>query len=256
MRILLSNDDGVHSPGLALLEKIAREFSDDVFIVAPESDQSGVAHSLSLTDPLRVREISPRHFAVRGTPTDCVILAVRKLMDRPPDLVLSGINKGQNVAEDVTYSGTIAAAMEGALLGIPSIALSQAYNFFASRDDIPWDCAKTHASGVLRRLMAAGVPHNVLMNVNFPPCLAAEVKGVAITLQGRRSPDLMYIEDRLDGRGNPYHWIAFRRSDFTPGAGTDLEALEQKLISITPLKLDLTDHPTVTTLASAFEAPR
>jgi len=256
MRILLSNDDGVHSPGLALLEKIAREFSDDVFVVAPETDQSGVAHSLSLSDPLRIREISPRHFAVKGTPTDCVILAVRKLMDRPPDLVLSGINKGQNVAEDVTYSGTIAAAMEGALLGIPSIALSQAYNFFVNRQGIPWDCAKTHVSGVLRRLMAAGVPQNVLMNVNFPPCSAEEVKGVAITVQGRRSADLMYIEDRLDGRGNPYHWIAFRRGDFTPGAGTDLEALEENLISITPLKLDLTDHPTVTTLASVFEVER
>jgi 5'-nucleotidase len=256
MRILLSNDDGVHSPGLALLEKIAREFSDDIFIVAPEYDQSGVAHSLSLTDPLRIREISPRHFAVKGTPTDCVIVAVRKLMDRPPDLVLSGINKGQNVAEDVTYSGTIAAAMEGALLGIPSIALSQAHDFFAGREGFPWDCAKTHAASVLRRLIAAGVPHDVLMNVNFPPCPAGDVKGVAITVQGRRSPDLMYIEDRLDGRGNPYHWIAFRRADFTPGAGTDLEALEEKLISITPLKLDLTDHPTVTTLASIFEVER
>ena len=256
MRILISNDDGVHAEGLALLERIARQLSDDLFIVAPEYDQSGVAHSLSLSDPLRIREISPRHFAVKGTPTDCVIVAVRKLMDRPPDLVLSGVNKGQNVAEDVTYSGTIAAAMEGALLGIPSIALSQAYNFFADRQGLPWDCAETHAVSVLRRLLAEGVPHNVLMNVNFPPCSAAEVAGVAITVQGRRSPDLMYVEDRLDGRGNPYHWIAFRRADFTPGAGTDIEALEQKLISITPLKLDLTDHPTVTTLASVFEAQR
>jgi len=256
MRILISNDDGVHAEGLALLERIARELSDDIFIVAPEYDQSGVAHSLSLSDPLRIREISPRHFAVKGTPTDCVIVAVRKLMDRPPDLVLSGVNKGQNVAEDVTYSGTIAAAMEGALLGIPSIALSQAYNFFGEPQGFPWDCAEAHAVSVLRRLLAAGVPQNVLMNVNFPPCSAAEVAGVAITVQGRRSPDLMYVEDRLDGRGNPYHWIAFRRADFTPGAGTDIEALEQKLISITPLKLDLTDHPTVTTLASTFEAQR
>lgn len=243
MRILLSNDDGVHAPGLALLEKIARQFSDDIFVVAPESDQSGVAHSLSLTDPLRIREISPRHFAVRGTPTDCVIVAVRKLMDRPPDLVLSGVNNGQNVAEDVTYSGTIAAAMEGALLGIPSIALSQAYDFFSGRREGHWDCVEAHAASVLRRLIAAGVPQNVLMNVNFPPCPAEDVKGVAITVQGRRSADLMYVEDRRDGRGNPYHWIAFRRADFTPEAGTDLEALEKRLISITPLKLDLTDHP-------------
>ena len=257
MRILLSNDDGVHATGLALLEKIARELSDDIFVVAPEFDQSGVAHSLSLTDPLRIREISPRHFAVKGTPTDCVIVAVRKLMiDRPPDLVISGVNSGQNVAEDVTYSGTIAAAMEGALLGVPSIALSQAYDFFAGRPNISWDCVETHAAAVLRRLIAAGVPHNVLMNVNFPPCPGSDVKGVAITVQGRRSADLMYVEDRRDGRGNPYHWIAFRRADFTPEAGTDLKALEENLISITPLKLDLTDHPTVTTLASFFEAER
>ena len=137
MRILISNDDGVHAEGLALLERIARQLSDDLFIVAPEYDQSGVAHSLSLSDPLRIREISPRHFAVKGTPTDCVIVAVRKLMDRPPDLLLSGVNKGQNVAEDVTYSGTIAAAMEGALLGIPSVALSQAYISSASPRGFP-----------------------------------------------------------------------------------------------------------------------
>ena len=128
MRILLTNDDGIHAAGLKLLELIAGELSDDVTVVAPENDQSGVAHSLSLSDPLRLREIGPRHFALKGTPTDCVIMGVRKIMaDHPPDLVLSGVNRGQNVAEDVTYSGTIAGAMEGALLGIPSIALSQAY---------------------------------------------------------------------------------------------------------------------------------
>ena len=128
MQILLTNDDGIHAAGLKLLELIAGELSDDVTVVAPENDQSGVAHSLSLSDPLRLREIGPRHFALKGTPTDCVIMGVRKILaDHPPDLVLSGVNRGQNVAEDVTYSGTIAGAMEGALLGIPSIALSQAY---------------------------------------------------------------------------------------------------------------------------------
>ena len=119
MRILVTNDDGIHAPGLALAEKIAREISDDVFVVAPESDQSGVAHSLSLSDPLRMREISPRCFAIKGTPTDCVIMGVHKIFYRPPDLVLSGVNCGQNVAEDVTYSGTIAAAMEGTIPAFP-----------------------------------------------------------------------------------------------------------------------------------------
>jgi 5'-nucleotidase len=254
MRILLTNDDGIHAPGLALAEKIARQLSDDIFIVAPENDQSGVAHSLSLNDPLRMRELGPRRYAVKGTPTDCVIMAVRKLLDRPPDIVLSGVNCGQNVAEDITYSGTIAAAMEGAILGIPSIAMSQVYDFFSGRQTIHWGCAEAHAPLVLRRIMATGIPPNVLVNVNFPACPPEGVKGVAVTMQGRRANDLMFIDDRKDGRGHPYHWISFQRGDFSIAPGTDLEALEQDKISVTPLKLDFTDHPTVTQLAAAFEA--
>jgi len=254
MRILVTNDDGVHAPGLAVLERIARSLSDDVYVVAPETDQSGVAHSLSLNDPLRMRKISERHYAVKGTPTDCVIMAVRRILDgSKPDVVLSGVNSGQNVAEDVTYSGTIAAAMEGALLGIPSIAMSQVYDFFAGRQTIHWSCAETHAPGLLLRLIANGIPPNVLKNGNFPACLPKPVQGVAITMQGRRCNDLMCIEDRRDGRGHPYHWISFQRSDFTSGPGTDLEALEHNKISVTPLKLDFTDHPTLTSLAAAFE---
>ena len=169
MRILLTNDDGIHAPGLTVLETIARELSDDVFVVAPESDQSGVAHSLSLSDPLRLREISPHHYAVKGTPTDCVIMGVRTIMaDKRPDLVLSGVNRGQNVAEDVTYSGTIAGAMEGAMLGIPSIALSQAYAGVHGRPLIEWDSAETHAVPLIRKLLDAGIPPGGLVNVNFP----------------------------------------------------------------------------------------
>jgi 5'-nucleotidase len=254
MRILLTNDDGVHAPGLAVAEQIARQISDDIFIVAPETEQSGVAHSLSLNDPLRLREISPRQFAVKGTPTDCVIMAVRKLMlDCPPDLVISGVNSGQNLAEDVTYSGTIAGAMEATILGIPAIALSQCYDFFSGRRTIPWECAAAHGAAILRKLLATGIPGNVLMNVNFPACAPGEVTGVAVTMQGRRSNDLMRIEDRRDGRGNPYHWISFQRGNFTPGHGTDLLAVDENKISVTPLQLDLTDHPTVTRLAAAFE---
>ncbi len=169
MRILLTNDDGIHAAGLKLLESIARELSDDVTVVAPENDQSGVAHSLSLSDPLRLREIGPRHFALKGTPTDCVIMGVRKILaDRQPDLVLSGVNRGQNVAEDVTYSGTIAGAMEGALLGVPSIALSQAYGGAVGRAKIEWDAAETHAAPVIRTILAAGIAPGGLVNVNFP----------------------------------------------------------------------------------------
>jgi 5'-nucleotidase len=254
MRILITNDDGIHAPGLAIAERVARCFTDDVFIVAPEYEQSGVAHSLSLNDPLRLREISPRHYALKGTPTDCVIMGVRKIMaDRVPDLLISGVNSGQNVAEDVSYSGTIAGAMEGTILGIPSIALSQVYDFFAGRQHIIWGCAEAHAVEVVRKLIDAGIPPNVLMNVNFPNCQPEDVQGIAVTMQGRRSNDLMYIEDRKDGRGIPYYWISFQRGDFTAERGTDLEALEQNKISVTPLNLDYTDHPTLTRLAAAFD---
>ena len=145
MRILITNDDGIHAHGLALLERVAKTLSDDIFVVAPEYDQSGVAHSLTINDPLRLRKISERHFAVKGTPTDCVIMGVRRLLEgAPPDLVLCGINNGQNVADDLTYSGTVAGAMEAASLGLPAIALSQAYGP-VGRDEAFWNCAETHA---------------------------------------------------------------------------------------------------------------
>lgn len=252
MRILVTNDDGIHAEGLAVLEAIAAQLSDDVWVVAPETDQSGVAHSLSLSNPLRLRQIDKRRYAVAGTPTDCVIMAARSIMiDQRPDLVLSGVNRGQNVAEDVTYSGTIAAAMEGTLLGISSIAVSQAYGP-AGRDQIHWDCAKHHAPGIIRRLLDEGIPKDVLFNLNFPNVPPSEVAGVAVTVQGRRDQELMKLEPRQDGRGNPYFWIAFQRSKSEPANGTDLRALFEKKISVTPLELDLTHEPTLTRFAQVF----
>jgi 5'-nucleotidase len=249
LKILITNDDGIHGPGLGVLEAIARQISEDVLIVAPETDQSGVSHSLSLSDPLRLREISPRHFAVKGTPTDCVILGVKHILaGEKPDLVLSGVNRGQNVAEDVTYSGTIAAAMEGTLLGIPSIALSQAYDYRKS-GPFDWSSAKMHGAAVVRRILAAGIPEGIVINVNFPACDGAAVAGVAVAVQGRRQLASMGIDRRVDQRGNPYFWLAFSREAFEPHEGTDLSALSQNRISITPLKLDLTDLPTLTDLA-------
>jgi 5'-nucleotidase len=243
MRILLTNDDGIHAPGLGVLETIAKSLSDDIFVVAPETDQSGVAHSLSLNNPLRLREISPRHFAVQGTPTDCVLMGVRKIMtDAKPDLILSGVNRGQNVAEDVTYSGTIAAAMEGALLGVPSIALSQAYGGPEGPRSIRWDCAEAHAAALIGKILKAGIAAGTLVNVNFPACAPGDVAGVAVTTQGKRDTELMRIEERRDGRGNPYYWLMFQRGAFTPEAGTDIEAIAAKKISLTPLRLDLTDE--------------
>ena len=253
MRILLTNDDGIHAAGLKLLELIAGELSDDVTVVAPESDQSGVAHSLSLSDPLRLREIGPRHFALKGTPTDCVIMGVRKIMaDHPPDLVLSGVNRGQNVAEDVTYSGTIAGAMEGALLGIPSIALSQAYGGPVGRPKIEWEATETHAAPVIRTILAAGIAPGGLVNINFPACSASEVAGIALTSQGRRNTELMRVEERRDGRGFPYFWLMFQRGAYEQAEGTDLAALAAKKVSITPLRLDLTDHDSRLRFEEAF----
>ncbi|MDP3602592.1 MAG: 5'/3'-nucleotidase SurE [Bosea sp. (in: a-proteobacteria)] len=252
MRILVTNDDGIHAEGLAVMERIAAQLSDDVWVVAPETDQSGVAHSLSLSNPLRLRQVGEKRFAVAGTPTDCVIMAVRSIMiENRPDLVLSGVNRGQNVAEDVTYSGTIAAAMEGTLLGIPSIAVSQGYGP-GGRENIHWDCAEHHAPGIIRRILDEGIPKEILFNLNFPNVAPDEVAGVAVTVQGRRDQELMQLQPRQDGRGNPYFWIAFARGKSEPANGTDLRALAEKKISVTPLELDLTHEPTLTRFARVF----
>jgi 5'-nucleotidase len=244
MRILCTNDDGVHAPGLKIVEEIARALSDDVWVVAPELDQSGVSHSLSLNDPLRLREIGPRHFAVRGTPTDCVIMGARHILgDKGPDLVLSGVNKGRNVAEDVVYSGTIAGALEGTILGIPSFALSQEFSL-ETRDAPLWDTARAHGPKILRKALDAGVPKNTVINVNFPACSPDEVAGVLVTRQGKRNQGFLRVDERRDGRGNPYFWIGFERVVVvdTPAEGTDLAALAARYISVTPLKLDRTDE--------------
>src|SRR5476649_122150 len=167
MRILVTNDDGIHAPGLTVAENIARALSDDVWVVAPESEQSGASHSLTLASPLRLRQVAARRYAVTGTPTDCVMMAALSILkDRPPELVLSGVNSGSNLADDVTYSGTVAGAMEGCALGIPSIALSQ--EPAGSRLDIDWSAGEAHGPAVIRQLLAAGWPQGVLLNLNFP----------------------------------------------------------------------------------------
>ncbi len=254
MRILVTNDDGIHAPGLETLEGIARSLSDDVWVVAPESDQSGVSHSLSLNDPLRLRPISDKRFAVRGTPSDCVIMGVAHILaDHRPDLVLSGVNRGQNVAEDVTYSGTIAGAMEGTILGIRSIALSQAYGA-GGRTNLKWACAAEHGPRVIKKILEIGIEPGILVNVNFPDCEPDAVQGVAVSSQGRRNQALLRIDARHDGRGNPYFWLAFAKARFEPGNGSDLKAIAENRISVTPLRLDLTDEPELTRFAAAFEA--
>ncbi|WP_075288891.1 5'/3'-nucleotidase SurE [Pararhizobium arenae] len=240
MRILLTNDDGINAEGLAVLERIALTLSDDVWIVAPETDQSGLAHSLTLSEPLRLRQLGEKRFALRGTPTDCVIMAVRKVLDFPPDVVLSGVNVGANLADDVTYSGTVAGAMEGRLQGARSFALSQAYSY-APGGHIPWDVVETHAPKLLKTLMVLDLPDGTFLNVNFPNCEVDEVAGTAVTCQGKLDYGLS-IDERSDGRGNPYFWLRFgeRFGDFR--VGTDIHAIREKHISVTPLKIDLTDY--------------
>lgn len=252
MRILITNDDGIHAPGLAILERIAESLSDDIVVVAPEYDQSGVAHSLSLNDPLRLRKISERRFAVKGTPTDCIIMGVRSILQgTKPDLVLSGVNRGQNVADDITYSGTVAGAMEGTMLGIPSIALSQCFGA-AGQEAIRWDCAEAHGPRLVKALLAEGIDRNSLVNVNFPDCAADLVAGIDVTVQGRRDMQVIRIDPRMDGRGNPYYWIAFDRETSEPPPGTDLAALRNKRISVTPLQLDLTYEPALARYGRLF----
>jgi 5'-nucleotidase len=251
-RILITNDDGIHAPGLEVLEAIAAELSDDVWAVAPENEQSGASHSLTLSMPLRLRAITDRRFAVLGTPTDCVMMAVKQVMaDHPPDLVLSGINRGANMADDVTYSGTIAGAMEGCMLGIPSIALSQAYGFDRS-SNVPWAVGRTHGPSIIRTLLAQGWPANVLINVNFPDVAPDAVKGIAVTVQGRRDQTWVKIERRLDGRHQPYYWLGFDRVLSQPVHGTDLRAIYEGKISITPLHMDLTHQDSLADLEAAF----
>lgn len=245
LRILVSNDDGIHAPGLKAAEKVARALSDDVWIIAPETEQSGASHSLTLTRPLRVRTISKRKFAVDGTPTDCVMMGVLHIMkDFRPDLVISGVNRGSNIADDVTYSGTIAAAMEGTVLGIPSVALSQAYTF-DKNVQVRWSCAEAYGPVVIRKLLAAGWPKEVLVNINFPDRAPDKVEGVRVTSQGKRDQATLAVDERIDARGNPYFWIGFKRILSNPPQGTDLRAIYDGFVSVTPLHLNLTETPTL-----------
>ena len=249
-RILVTNDDGIHAPGLKSLEKIAKSLAKDIWVVAPEFEQSGASHSLTLSDPLRIRQVSRRRFAVKGTPTDCVMMAVGELLqDRRPDLILSGVNRGGNLAEDVTYSGTIAAAMEGTLVHIPSIALSQC---LTPGQAPKWATVEHHGEDVIRRLMATGWPRDVLLNVNFPDVPHGAVKGLQVCRQGRRDFKDLTIDGRIDARGQPYYWLGFRRQTEEPGDDTDLHAVMNGLIAVTPLQLNLTDRRSMKALEAGL----
>jgi 5'-nucleotidase len=245
MRILLTNDDGIAAEGLVALEAIARTLSDDVWVCAPELEQSGAGRGITLTSPLRVTRFDDRRFAVTGTPTDCVIIAVNDLMDSPPDLILSGVNRGANLGEDVTYSGTVAGALQGMAMGIRSVALSQ--SLFRFHDDVvaPFETSVQYAPGILQRLCEAPWPAGVVMNVNFPDLTPDAVTGVEVTVQGFRDAAQVHAERRTDLRGRHYYWMGFRGGRQNPPEGTDLRAIIEGRISVTPLHIDLTHLETV-----------
>ncbi|MFN3232220.1 MAG: 5'/3'-nucleotidase SurE [Alphaproteobacteria bacterium] len=255
-RILVTNDDGIHSEGIQILEEAARRMSDDVWVVAPEFEQSGAGHSLTLSEPLRFRQFGDNHYAVRGTPTDCVVVAVSQVMtDKRPTLLLSGVNRGSNLGEDVTYSGTVAAAMEGTLLGIPSIAFSQVFAPPADGEMIiDWAAAREAVEPMTRWLMSFTWDADALMNVNFPDRRMGEIAGVDVTVQGRRDLSDILLEERTDTRGQPYYWIGYRRGLDEPKAETDLRAVRHRAISVTPLHLDLTHFETRRAMIESLEA--
>jgi 5'-nucleotidase len=250
MRVLVTNDDGIHGDGLVALEEIAAALSKDVWVVAPDEERSGAGHSLTLSNPIRYRKIEDRRFEVSGTPTDCVIMAVRKIMPGIPDIVLSGVNRGRNIADDVTHSGTIAAAMEGTALGIPSIAFSQSGGIFDNNKTFA--VARKHGPAIAQTLSKMQFGPGVLVNVNFPDCRVDEVKGIEITRQGKRDQKVHGIDERIDHRGEKYHWITYSEESRSPPVGTDIWAIENKYISITPLHMNLTQVEAMEALRQHF----
>ena len=249
MRILLTNDDGIHAPGLALLEKVAAKLSDDVWVCAPTEEQSGAGHSLTLHMPVRLREHGERRFSVTGTPTDAINLALRKLFtDRKPDLVISGSNNGENLADDVTYSGTISAAMEGALAGIKAIALSQALRDAGHG----FAAAEAWAEKVLRPLLTVPIARRTVINVNFPALAPEAVRGIRVVRQGFHDYARGSLVEGVDPRGRPYFWFGLEDVEHTLDHGTDLEAVNDGFIAVTPLHVDLTHHASIGILAEGF----
>ena len=253
MRILLTNDDGIHASGLGVLETLARSLSDDITVVAPIAEQSGKGRSLTLTEPVRLRQFGEKRWALTGTPTDAVMIALAEIMkDAKPDLILSGVNRGANLAEDVSYSGTVAAAMEGAHAGIRSIALSQRYARRGEADAVTFDAAAMWGERVLRKLIDAPLAANTLVNVNFPPIAGDAVQGVRAVAQGLRDYGRLQLDRRTDPRGLYYYWLRLVQIAHTPGAATDLEAIEQGYVTVTPLHLDLTHRASLGMLSEVF----
>jgi 5'-nucleotidase len=255
MRILITNDDGISAPGLTVAEAIAAEVAGpggEVWVVAPAFEQSGVAHCVSYIRPMRLEPIGPRRVAVEGSPADCVMAGLHEIMkDAPPDLVLSGVNRGHNVAEDILYSGTVGGAMEGALQGLRAIALSQSYGPAAPEDF--FDAARVHGAETVRRILAGGIwedhRYGVFYNVNFPPVPAGRVRGLRVTRQGHRPRPLFGVQTQIAPNRRTYLWLASAPGNERADAGTDAHETASGLITVTPLRADLTADDLVPRLA-------
>jgi 5'-nucleotidase len=239
-RVLLTNDDGIDAPGMAVMEEIAAQIAREVWVVAPEHDQSGQSHAVSLHHALRVTARGPRRFGVTGTPGDCAAMGLCHIMkDNPPTLVLSGVNRGLNLGLETVFSGTVGGAMTAMMLGVPAIALSQA---FSDRNNVPWDTARTRGPDAVRRLWAMGWGKDAVLNVNFPPLPPAEAGDLTLARQGVGMVAGMNVETRVDPRGMTYHWLNFRRGDRPQGPESDYSALRAGKIVVTPLRYDRTDE--------------
>ncbi len=241
-RILITNDDGIHSEGIEALEAAMNEIGE-VYIVAPASEMSGASHSLTLERPLRIRQIDDRHWTVDGTPTDCVTLALNRILSNGerPNICVSGINHGANLGDDATYSGTVAGAMEATILGVPGLAFSLA----ATRSHDFTESARI-AIDVTRKALREGIPEWTLLNINIPKGVP---KGIRVTRQGFKEARPV-ISELIDPRGKPYYWIGEVREGFRAEGGTDFEAVDEGYVSITPMRTDLTDHKALEELKS------
>jgi 5'-nucleotidase len=252
MRILLTNDDGIRAPGLEVLERIAARFSDDIWICAPEEEQSGAGHSLTLNRPVRLRQHDERRFSVTGTPTDAVTMALKKLLPGPPDLILSGVNRGANLGDDVTYSGTVSAAFEGALAGIRSIALSQVYAGEGVGERVTFEAAEFWGERALAPLLETPFAPRTLVNINFPPLPVAEVKGIRVVRQGFHDYARGTVVESTDPRGFRYYWFGLEGIEHTHGHASDLEAIADGYVAVTPLQLDFTHDASLGPLAERY----
>ena len=252
MRILISNDDGINADGIIILENVVKNLSNDIYVVAPDSNRTGAGHSMTIANPIRVYKHDDRHYSVNGSPTDSVVMAMYNVMSTRPDYVLSGINCDANLAEDISYSGTIGAALEGAIIGVPSIALSQKIRL---NEDIDWSVSKKFCLDVLKHIFTkVSIPEYTILNINFPSVCVDDVKGVRITRQGKRVVQNELVES-IDPWGNSYFWRGvghYRHTDNNSDIETDLGAVNAGYISITPIAVDMTCYALIDKLREIF----